>query len=204
MVGELQPEDPRSVGPYRLLGRLGSRGMGQVLLGRSAGGRLVAVKVIRTSRDRQHPGRAHAAQKPAAAGLGRGSGRRDHRSVHLGRPGRQLTRRARPGHDRAPATPRGLRTRIRASDQVEFPDRLPHGSHEQLRPEPADRGGVLADAHPDHHHDYLADPYDDPHNDQLADALHHHDQPADGQSDPLTATPTEILEPFDRRDRDGL
>ena len=24
MVGELQPEDPRSVGPYRLLGRLGS------------------------------------------------------------------------------------------------------------------------------------------------------------------------------------
>jgi hypothetical protein len=27
---------------------------------------------------------------------------------------------------------------------------------------------------------------------------------ADGQPDPLTATPTEILEPFDRRDRDGL
>jgi serine/threonine protein kinase len=47
MVGELQAEDPRSIGPYRLLGRLGAGGMGQVFLGRSAGGRLVAVKVIR-------------------------------------------------------------------------------------------------------------------------------------------------------------
>jgi serine/threonine protein kinase len=47
MVGELQPSDPRTLGPYRLLGRLGSGGMGQVFLGRSAGGRLVAIKVIR-------------------------------------------------------------------------------------------------------------------------------------------------------------
>ena len=47
MLGELQPADPRSVGPYRLLGWLGAGGMGQVYLGRSAGGRLVAVKVIR-------------------------------------------------------------------------------------------------------------------------------------------------------------
>jgi serine/threonine protein kinase len=47
MVGELQPGDPRSVGPYGLLGRLGAGGMGQVFLGRSRGGRLVAVKVIR-------------------------------------------------------------------------------------------------------------------------------------------------------------
>jgi serine/threonine protein kinase len=47
MVGELQAGDPRSAGPYRLLGRLGSGGMGQVFLGRSAGGRLVAIKVIR-------------------------------------------------------------------------------------------------------------------------------------------------------------
>ncbi len=35
------------MGPYRLTGRLGSGGMGQVFLGRSAGGRPVAVKVIR-------------------------------------------------------------------------------------------------------------------------------------------------------------
>ncbi|WP_228083684.1 serine/threonine-protein kinase [Streptomyces profundus] len=43
----LRPEDPARVGDYRLVGRLGSGGMGQVFLGRSAGGRPVAVKVIR-------------------------------------------------------------------------------------------------------------------------------------------------------------
>jgi len=43
----LQPEDPREIGPYRLLGQLGSGGMGQVFLGVSAGGRPIAVKVIR-------------------------------------------------------------------------------------------------------------------------------------------------------------
>jgi hypothetical protein len=47
VVGELQPADPRTVGPYRLVGRLGAGGMGQVFLGRSAGARLVAIKVIR-------------------------------------------------------------------------------------------------------------------------------------------------------------
>ena len=44
----LQPEDPREIGPYRLLGQLGSGGMGQVFLGMSAGGRPIAVKIIRT------------------------------------------------------------------------------------------------------------------------------------------------------------
>jgi len=44
---QLLPTDPRAIGPYRLTGRLGSGGMGDVFLGRSAGGRLVAVKVIR-------------------------------------------------------------------------------------------------------------------------------------------------------------
>ena len=48
MVRGLQPGDPPSIGPYRLVGRLGSGGMGQVFLGLSAGGRPVAVKVIRT------------------------------------------------------------------------------------------------------------------------------------------------------------
>ncbi len=46
-MAELQPGDPQRVGPYRLIGRLGSGGMGHVFLGRSAGGRPVAVKVIR-------------------------------------------------------------------------------------------------------------------------------------------------------------
>ena len=47
MVRELQPEDPQVIGPYRLRGRLGRGGMGVVFLGTSAGGRLVAVKVVR-------------------------------------------------------------------------------------------------------------------------------------------------------------
>jgi hypothetical protein len=47
IVEELRPDDPGHIGSYRLLGRLGSGGMGHVFLGRSPGGRLVAVKVIR-------------------------------------------------------------------------------------------------------------------------------------------------------------
>ena len=39
--------DPRQVGPYRLMGSLGAGGMGAVFLGRSAGGRTVAVKLVR-------------------------------------------------------------------------------------------------------------------------------------------------------------
>ena len=44
---ELQAGDPQRVGPYSLVGRLGAGGMGRVFVGRSVGGRLVAVKVIR-------------------------------------------------------------------------------------------------------------------------------------------------------------
>jgi serine/threonine protein kinase len=47
LVAGLQPDDPREIGPYRLLGKLGSGGMGHVFLGMSPGGRPIAVKVIR-------------------------------------------------------------------------------------------------------------------------------------------------------------
>ncbi len=47
VVAGLQPGDSPQVGPYRLVGRLGYGGMGRVFLGLSAGGRPVAVKVIR-------------------------------------------------------------------------------------------------------------------------------------------------------------
>jgi serine/threonine protein kinase len=43
----LRPADPRWAGRYELIGRLGAGGMGEVYLGRSPGGRMVAVKVIK-------------------------------------------------------------------------------------------------------------------------------------------------------------
>ncbi|MFF3172743.1 serine/threonine-protein kinase [Streptomyces sp. NPDC057900] len=42
----LEAGEPLSIGAYRLIGRLGAGGMGRVYLGRSAGGRTVAVKVV--------------------------------------------------------------------------------------------------------------------------------------------------------------
>ncbi|MFG3053696.1 protein kinase [Kitasatospora sp. NPDC048239] len=44
---QLDPTDPPRIGGYTLLGKLGAGGMGAVYLGRSAGGRTVAVKLVR-------------------------------------------------------------------------------------------------------------------------------------------------------------
>ena len=66
--------DPERIGPYVVLGRLGSGSMGQVYLGRSAAGRLVAVKTIRVElaeeADRNHR---------VADRAGGGEARLDHR-----------------------------------------------------------------------------------------------------------------------------
>ncbi|MFJ8563246.1 PQQ-binding-like beta-propeller repeat protein [Streptomyces sp. NPDC093514] len=52
---DLKPEDPRQVGRFQVVARLGAGGMGQVYLARSPGGRSVAVKVVRPelARDRE-------------------------------------------------------------------------------------------------------------------------------------------------------
>jgi serine/threonine protein kinase len=47
VIKDLRASDPVAVGPYKLLGRLGAGGMGQVFLAKSPGGRLVAIKLIR-------------------------------------------------------------------------------------------------------------------------------------------------------------
>jgi len=63
----LLPDDPREIGPYRLLGQLGSGGMGQVFLGMSAGGRPIAVKIIKTELASDPEFRARFRREVAAA-----------------------------------------------------------------------------------------------------------------------------------------
>jgi serine/threonine protein kinase len=66
-MDELVSEDPRRIGPYQLEARLGSGGMGRVYLGRSPGGRHVAIKVIRPELAEDADFRARFAREVAAA-----------------------------------------------------------------------------------------------------------------------------------------
>ncbi|MFI9361943.1 protein kinase [Kitasatospora sp. NPDC053057] len=65
----LEPDDPRQVGEYRVLRRLGAGGMGRVYLGRTAGGRTVALKVIRSELAEDGEFRARFRQEVQAARL---------------------------------------------------------------------------------------------------------------------------------------
>ncbi|MEU8582043.1 protein kinase domain-containing protein [Streptomyces abikoensis] len=68
LMKPLLPADPRVVGSYRLVARLGGGGMGQVYLGRSRGGRTVAVKLVRPELAGDPVFRRRFAQEVDAAG----------------------------------------------------------------------------------------------------------------------------------------
>jgi hypothetical protein len=59
--------DPEMIGPYVVLGRLGAGSMGQVYLGRSAAGRLVAIKTVKVELAEEAGFRTRFAQEVAAA-----------------------------------------------------------------------------------------------------------------------------------------
>jgi hypothetical protein len=59
--------DPERIGPYVVLGRLGAGAMGQVFLGRSTAGRLVAVKTIKIEFAEEAGFRSRFAHEVAAA-----------------------------------------------------------------------------------------------------------------------------------------
>jgi hypothetical protein len=67
VLTELRADDPTEVGPFRLEARLGSGEMGDVFLGRSAGGRPVAVKVVSAPLAADAPFRRQFAREVAAA-----------------------------------------------------------------------------------------------------------------------------------------
>ncbi|MFJ8626498.1 protein kinase [Kitasatospora sp. NPDC093550] len=63
----LHDTDPEAIGPYRLFARLGAGGMGDVFLARSAGGRTVAVKAVRSELARDAVFRTRFRREVAAA-----------------------------------------------------------------------------------------------------------------------------------------
>jgi protein kinase-like protein len=67
VVRALEPADPRLIGPYQLLGRLGAGGMGRVFLGVSAAGRPVAVKIVHAELAADPDFRARFSSEVAAA-----------------------------------------------------------------------------------------------------------------------------------------
>ncbi|WP_344296501.1 serine/threonine-protein kinase, partial [Streptomyces synnematoformans] len=66
-MDSLGPDDPRRVGSYQLLGRLGEGGMGRVYLARSDRGRTAAVKLVKAELARQPEFRRRFTQEITAA-----------------------------------------------------------------------------------------------------------------------------------------
>ncbi|WP_395511604.1 MDR family MFS transporter [Streptomyces racemochromogenes] len=66
-MDQLIAADPTRIGPYRLIARLGEGGMGLVYLGRSEGGRTVAVKVVQAEHAGHPEFRRRFAREVAAA-----------------------------------------------------------------------------------------------------------------------------------------
>src|SRR5260370_42201178 len=73
LVEPLRRWDPEQIDGYVLIGRLGAGAMGRVYLGRSAAGRLVAVKTIKIELADEPDFRTRFAQEVAAARRGRGA-----------------------------------------------------------------------------------------------------------------------------------
>ncbi len=67
LIEPLRRSDPAQIGGYSLIGRIGAGAMGQVYLGRSAAGRLVAVKTIKVEFADEPDFRTRFAQEVAAA-----------------------------------------------------------------------------------------------------------------------------------------
>ncbi|HEY9368911.1 serine/threonine-protein kinase, partial [Streptomyces sp.] len=66
-MDQLTGQDPTHIGAYRLIARLGAGGMGLVYLGRSEGGRTVAVKVVQAEHAENPEFRRRFAREVAAA-----------------------------------------------------------------------------------------------------------------------------------------